>query len=129
MPGAQHDRKWGHVDTYLVMRKMFFVIILDERDQPVECWLKAGSERFLELTDQPGFRPAPYMARNHWVATRTPQTLSAGHWQELIGHSYRLTTARLPQYRQRELGILPREPVRPIPTHTNRSNRTRTATT
>lgn len=106
-PGAQHDRKWGNVDTFLVLRKMFFVIILDERDRPLECWLKAGPERFLELTDQPGFRPAPYMARNHWVATRTPQTLPLSRWQELIAHSYRLTTARLPLYRQRELGVLP----------------------
>lgn len=106
-PAAETERKWGSVETYLIHRKMFFVIILDEQDQPTDCWFNAGKDRFLELTDVPGFRPAPYMGRISWVATKTPQTLPETQWRDLIVHSYRQVASRLPLYRQRELGLVP----------------------
>lgn len=112
LKGAEYDRKWGNVDTYLVGRKMFFIIVRDDNDQPADCWFKAGAERFLELTDLPGFRPAPYLGKRQWVATKTPQTLSVAQWQPLIEHSYRLVAATLPLYRQRELGQPPSSPSR-----------------
>lgn len=107
LPAAASERKWGNVETYLIHRRMFFVIILDEHDKPSDCWLNAGKNRFLEVTDVPGFRPAPYMGRINWVATRTPQTLALAQWRDLIEHSYRQVASRLPLYRQRELGLMP----------------------
>ncbi len=106
MRGAEYERKWGNVDTYLVCRKMFFVVIRSEEEQPTDCWFKAGSERFLELTDLPGFRSAPYLGRRHWVATRTPETIAATQWRGLIEHSYLQVARGLPLYRQRELGVI-----------------------
>ena len=106
MRGAGYERKWGNVDTYLVCRKMFFVVIQSDQGQPADCWFKAGSDRFLELTDLPGFRSAPYLGRRQWVATRTPETIAAAQWRGLIEHSYLQVARSLPLYRQRELGVI-----------------------
>lgn len=108
MRGAEYVRKWGEVDTFLVCRKMFFVIVRDDHERPIDCWFKAGSERFLELTDLPGFRAAPYLGRRQWVATRTPETIAAAQWPVLIEHSFLQVAAGLPLYRQRELGLFVR---------------------
>ena len=50
--------------------------------------LRTTSERFLELTDVPGIKPARYMARFHWVTIVDVATVPAGYLQELIGWSY-----------------------------------------
>jgi predicted DNA-binding protein (MmcQ/YjbR family) len=108
MPEATYERKWGNVDTYLIHRKMFAILVLEDNAPdaaPVDVWIKAGAERFLELTDLPGMRPAPYLARAKWVATRTPQNLDAARWQALVRHSYEQVVRGLPLYQQRALGF------------------------
>jgi predicted DNA-binding protein (MmcQ/YjbR family) len=37
---------------------------------------KVEDARFLELTDQPGIIPAPYLARAHWISVIEPQRFS-----------------------------------------------------
>ena len=45
-------------------------------------------ERFLELTDIPGIKPARYMARFRWVTIVDVSTVPTDHLQELIEWSY-----------------------------------------
>jgi predicted DNA-binding protein (MmcQ/YjbR family) len=101
MPQAQPERKWGNVDTWL--------IVLDARGRPTDLWFKVDPERFLELTDRPGIRPAPYLARAGWVAVADPSRLALAELGPLLERSYRLVVAGLAQRVQRELGF---EPVR-----------------
>lgn len=116
MPGASVERKWGNVDTCLVHRKMFAIFVLDEKtDAPQDFWLKAGADRFLELTDLPGMRAAPYLARAHWVATKSPQQLALAMWQPLVANAWEEVARGLPQYRQRALGLEPRPRPRRTP--------------
>jgi predicted DNA-binding protein (MmcQ/YjbR family) len=109
MPQAQSERKWGNVDTWLIRRKMFAIIVLDARGRPTDLWFKVDPERFLELTDRPGIRPAPYLARAGWVAVADPSRLTLAELGPLLERSYRLVVAGLAQRVQRELGF---EPVR-----------------
>jgi predicted DNA-binding protein (MmcQ/YjbR family) len=102
LPHAVPERKWGNVRTYLVARKMFAVLIVDERERLADLWLKADPERFLELTDQPGVRPAPYLARAKWVALAATAMPDAAA-RALVRTSYALVVARLPKRVQREL--------------------------
>jgi predicted DNA-binding protein (MmcQ/YjbR family) len=58
---------------------------------------KAGSERFLELTDRSGIAPAPYLARAHWVQVQDAKALSDSEARALVAHSYTLVAAKLPK--------------------------------
>lgn len=50
--------------------------------------IRTTPERFLELTDLPGIKPARYMARFHWVTIVDVNTLPTDHLLELIDWSY-----------------------------------------
>jgi predicted DNA-binding protein (MmcQ/YjbR family) len=102
LPHAVAERKWGNVLTYLVACKMFAVLTLDDRDRPTDLWLKADPERFLELTDQPGIRPAPYLGRAKWIALAESAAPDAAA-RALARRSYDLVFARLPRRVQRVL--------------------------
>jgi predicted DNA-binding protein (MmcQ/YjbR family) len=120
MPEALPERKWGNVDTFLIRRRMFAILVLDGHARPKDLWFKADPERFLELTDRPGFRPAPYLARAGWVAIADPRPIALGELRPLLEQSYRLVVAGLPQRVQRELGF---EPMRRLPARTPRRAR------
>ena len=71
-----------------------------------EIWrfcFRVSSERFLELTDQPGFKPARYMARFHWVTLVNVDAMQEDYLQELILWSYQKALSRLPKKIQAEL--------------------------
>jgi predicted DNA-binding protein (MmcQ/YjbR family) len=106
-PQAQASRKWGNVDTFVVHRKMFAIFVLDARGRSSDVWFKVDAVRFLELTDRPGIRPAPYLARAGWVAIADPSRFAATELCPLIERSYRLVVAGLAQRVQRELGFEP----------------------
>lgn len=101
-PGVTADIKWDHDRVYSVGGKMFCVLALDPAKRG-QFSVKAGPERFLELTDQPGIHPAPYLARAHWVSLSPGHTLSADAVRELIRHSYELVLASLTKKLQREI--------------------------
>lgn len=57
-------------------------------------------ERFLELTDVPGIKPARYLARFRWVTIVDVGSVPADYLQELIAWSYDKATTRLPKRQQ-----------------------------
>lgn len=50
--------------------------------------IRTNPERFLELTDVPGIKPARYMARFHWVTMVDVGAVPVDYLQELIRWSY-----------------------------------------
>ena len=62
LPGATRDIKWGADEVYSVGAKMFAVFWV-EHGKARTASFKCDPERFLELTDQEGIVPAPYLAR------------------------------------------------------------------
>jgi predicted DNA-binding protein (MmcQ/YjbR family) len=59
--------------------------------------------RFLELTDQPGIIPAPYLARAHRISIIAPGCSGTAELAAFIRDSYRLVRAKLTRKRQAEL--------------------------
>jgi predicted DNA-binding protein (MmcQ/YjbR family) len=57
-------------------------------------------ERFLELTDIPGFKPARYMGRFHWITVVNVASVPEDYLRELIDWSYERALFR-PGKRQR----------------------------
>jgi len=64
---------------------------------------KVTPERFLELTDQPGVKPARWMGRWRWVTVVDVRTVPADYLQELVAWSYRDALGKLSKKRQREI--------------------------
>jgi len=65
--------------------------------------VKATPAEYAELIELPGVIPAPYAARNHWVAIETEETLPAAEMKRLIGRSYAILFDTLPKKTQAKL--------------------------
>ncbi len=65
--------------------------------------LRVTPDRFLELTDQPGIKPARYMGRFHWVTIVDVSAMDEGYLHELLKDSYAMALRSLPKTVQRAL--------------------------
>lgn len=104
LPGATEDIKWGADLVFSVGGKMFCVLLLHE-GVARSCSFKVDSDRFLELSDLPGFKPAPYLARAHWVQVEAGHTMPAPALDELVRRSHALVAGRLTKKLQQQLGL------------------------
>ena len=67
--------------------------------------LRVTPDRFLELTDVPGIKPARYMARFRWVTIVEVDSVPADYLRELIAWSYDKASSGLsPQRRSALVG-------------------------
>ena len=102
-PGASEDIKWSNVLAFCVGGKMF-ALCGAEAHSTRGMSFKVDAERFLELTDRPGCRPAPYLARAKWVLVASPDALDDGEMAALLHRSYSLIFSRLTKKLQRDIG-------------------------
>ncbi|MDX1983095.1 MAG: MmcQ/YjbR family DNA-binding protein [Bryobacteraceae bacterium] len=93
--------QWGNDLVFKIGGKMYAVAGLE----PDEVWLafKCPPEEFVELTEQQGIRPAPYLARAKWIALETPDALPPAEIRRLLRQSYDLVLAALPKREQAKL--------------------------
>lgn len=66
---------------------------------------RTSAERFLELTDMPGVKPARYMARHRWVTVVDVAVFPAAYLRELVRWSHAHAAAGLTRRRRAELGL------------------------
>ena len=104
LPGVTEDIKWDDHLCFCVAEKMFLVAGLDK--SPVSSSFKVTEEEFEELSAKPGFSPAQYLARYHWIYTDNISRLTRQEWEQYIAQSYRLVAAKLPKKTQRQLGLI-----------------------
>lgn len=95
LPGVTEDIKWGHDLCFNIGGKMFMVTGLDE--SPANASFKAMPEEFEELSNRPGFMPAPYLARYHWVRVADINSLGKKEWEHYVKQSYELVRSKLPK--------------------------------
>lgn len=104
-PGVTGDIKWGDELVFSVAGKMF-VLTRNEPGPVRQLFVKVAQERFLELTDQPGIVPAPYLARYHWIKIDEPRCFATSELQDFVRESYALVRAKLPRKTRAALGEL-----------------------
>ena len=92
--------------------KMFALINLEPGAHGTVSYV-AGAERFHELVEREGVRPAPYMARIFWVAADDWSVFRHSEWQGELRAAYELTFAKLPR-RTRDVLALPEREQRRI---------------
>ena len=103
LPHATEDVQWEHDLLFRVAGKMFCVANLEPGVSPTKIAFKCTPERFAELVEIEGIIPAPYMARNHWVAMIEMEALRQPEIRELIQASYQLILEKLPKKTKADL--------------------------
>ncbi|HEY0199922.1 MAG TPA: MmcQ/YjbR family DNA-binding protein [Rhodanobacter sp.] len=105
-PGVAVDIKWGSNLVFSVGGKMFAMTPSDGSEGG-RLSFKVADDRFLELTDQPGIIPAPYLARARWISVIEPRHFGTKTLQDFVRDSYTVVRARLTKKLQAELAPLP----------------------
>jgi predicted DNA-binding protein (MmcQ/YjbR family) len=67
--------------------------------------IRVTPDRFLELTDTPGIKPARYMGRYHWVTMVKIESMPDDYLTELVEWSYQRAYAALTKKKQREISV------------------------
>ncbi|PYP92204.1 MAG: hypothetical protein DMG65_05030 [Candidatus Angelobacter sp. Gp1-AA117] len=96
LPHTTEKIQWGNDLLFQIGDKMYCVLCL-EPDVRAKVSFKCTPERFAELVEVEGIIPAPYMARNQWVALVEMDALRQSEIKELIRGSYQLVLAKLPR--------------------------------
>lgn len=101
-PGVTRSVKWEVDLVHSVANKMFVVMCMlgPERGR---LSFKVESDRFLELSEQPGMMPAPYSARSFWISVTEPERFTTDELAGFVRGSYELVRARLPKKTQATL--------------------------
>ncbi len=100
-PGAtetQYDASWNFRVYAIGGRKFAYF----KTSQP-ERWrfsVRVTPDRFIELTDVPGVKPARYRGRFHWVTIVNVTAFPADYLRELVRCSYERAFTSLSRARQ-----------------------------
>lgn len=103
-PGAE-SRLYGepsNILVYFVGGKRFAWF----KTSAPERWrftIRTTPDRFLELTDIPGMKPARFMARFHWVTIVDVRTVPEAYLRELVQWSYDKALGALPKSRRMQI--------------------------
>ena len=100
LPHATEDIKWGNDLVFSIGGKMFAVF---DNTGGKSFSLKTTPAVFAILTRKEGIKPAPYVARYHWIMFESPKALPTEQIQELIRESYHLVSLGLPAKIRRQL--------------------------
>jgi predicted DNA-binding protein (MmcQ/YjbR family) len=107
LPHATEDVQWEHNLLFRIGGKMFCVANLEPAVSLTRISFKCTPEKFAELVEIAGIIPAPYMARNKWVAVQELGSLRQAELRELIQASYQMVLQKLPKKMQATLTETP----------------------
>lgn len=101
LPHVVETRQWGDNLVFwagdkAIGGKMFALVSLDMGMQGVVSYA-AGPERFAELLEREHLKPAPYLARAHWIAADSWAAFRNAEWQEEFRAAHRITFDKLPK--------------------------------
>jgi len=91
-PQAKENLQWGDDICFKVGGKIFAVLSLDSVPPGLCC--KCTPEKFVELCEREGIRPAPYVGRYKWVFLDRLDVLGDEEMEGLIRQSYDLVVAK-----------------------------------
>lgn len=110
-PGAHHVVQWGGADVWKVGPKVF--AICGWNDGADAFTFKVSDLAWEVLQDQPGIRPAPYMASRglKWLQVFGAPGLSDEALRAHVGMSYDMVVRKLTRAQRAELGDAPPPPA------------------
>lgn len=98
--------QWGGAHVWKVGGKVFAIGGWEQHDQPAFTF-KTSEADFFSLQDEPGFRPAPYMASRgmKWIQLYDPSAIVDADLKHHLDESHRIVSLGLTKKKQRELGL------------------------
>jgi predicted DNA-binding protein (MmcQ/YjbR family) len=114
LPHTTHVVQWGGAHVWKVAGKVFAIGGWNdaaekskEKSNSLAVSFKVSELIFEVLKDQPGVRPAPYLASRGmtWLQRTGPQTIKDKDFKGHLSESYRLVSLGLPKKVQAELGL------------------------
>lgn len=108
LPHATHVVQWGGAHVWKVGGKVFAIGGWEEEGESLAVTFKCSELSFDILKQQPGCRPAPYLASRGllWIQRTSDESISDTALKDYIRESHRLAALTLPKKRQRELRIV-----------------------
>lgn len=107
LPHTTHVVQWGGAHVWKVGGKVFAIAGSNENHE-LAVTFKCSDIAFDILKEQPGLRPAPYLASRgmKWIQRQSGETMDDEALKDYLGESHRLVAAGLTKKVQRELGLL-----------------------
>jgi len=105
LPHTTLSVQWGLDRVFKIAGKMYAVIGFHDDGTPGGMSFKASDESFRILTELPGIKPAPYLARAHWVWLDKPNRLPAKELKAYLTRARAIVGSGLPKKKQKELGL------------------------
>ncbi|WP_152477147.1 MmcQ/YjbR family DNA-binding protein [Roseovarius sp. THAF9] len=105
LPATTHVVQWGNADVWKVGGKVF--AIAGWNDGRDAYTFKASDIAYEVLQDQPGIRPAPYLASRgmKWLQVHDDPGLSDDSLRDHFKASYDMVVAGLTKKKRTELGL------------------------
>ena len=105
-PAATHVVQWGGAHVWKVGGKVFAIGGWSDSDKPFVTF-KCSEIAFEMLKEQPGLRPAPYLAARggKWIQMHDEPGLSNEDLQAYIAASHALVVQKLTKKLRAELGL------------------------
>ena len=91
-PQARENLQWGETICFKVDGKIFGTMSL--ASVPPTLCFKCAPEKFAELCERDGIRPAPYVGRYKWVLLERLDVLGTKELEDLIRESYAMVVAK-----------------------------------
>jgi predicted DNA-binding protein (MmcQ/YjbR family) len=117
LPHVAETLQWGDNLVFWTGDKSLggrmFCLINLSADRHGVISFAAGPERFAELIEREAFRPAPYLARAHWVAASDWNALRPAEWEDELRAAHAVIFAKLPK-RTRDVLAIPEKQRRSL---------------
>ena len=106
LPATSHVVQWGGSDVWKVGEKVFAIGGWDDGDGE-RITFKVSKIAYEMLKEQPGLRPAPYLASRGmtWIQHYDTPGLDDDELRDYLRESHRIVSLGLTKKRQRELGL------------------------
>jgi predicted DNA-binding protein (MmcQ/YjbR family) len=91
-PQARENLQWGETLCFKVAGKIFAMLSLDS--VPPSLCFKCTPEKFVELVELEGIRPAPYVGRYKWILLERLDVLGDEELEGLIRQSYEMVATK-----------------------------------
>ena len=106
LPHTHHVVQWGGAQVWKIAGKVFAIGGWNDESENLFVTFKCSPMCYELLKNQPGLRPAPYLASRgmKWIQRTGPEIMDDATLQDYVKASYKLVALGLPKKTQKELG-------------------------
>ncbi|WP_316857955.1 MmcQ/YjbR family DNA-binding protein [uncultured Cohaesibacter sp.] len=106
MKGTTHVIQWGDASVWKVGDKIFAICSTEDCETgSARFSFKCSDMAYEILTGEPGFIPAPYLARAKWVQLQSPDAMSDADLKLHLDAAYEIIARKLTRKVKAELGL------------------------